>query len=344
MRRNLLPRLICPACLRAHADEAALRLVAPDRGTETDVVTGRLACPLCGKEYLVENGIAELLTDEAASARAATTAAWEDLARREAWLDPPPEYLDALPFPAALQYAPKDTITWDRHCRNFFEVLSKLDLSGKDVLDLAAGRCWSTKYLALRGARAVATDLMSHATLGLGAAESLMARSGVFFERVCCDMNSLPFATASFDGVFVSGSLHHTDDLDRAMGEIGRVCRDGGFLAMTNEPGSGPRARREHGDDKDRTGEHNYRTWRQLRALRRGGFRGARFYPDAYFGKKDDYCHSPFFHFLGRLTRRAYGMKVLLRGGIILLTARRKRRAGLDRAPRGVAPQSAKDS
>ena len=52
------------------------------------------------------------------------------------------------------------------------------------------------------------------------------------------DVQSLPFADASFDVVLALWMLYHVPDLDRGLGEIVRVLRPGGVLvAGTNAPG-----------------------------------------------------------------------------------------------------------
>jgi SAM-dependent methyltransferase len=47
------------------------------------------------------------------------------------------------------------------------------------------------------------------------------------------DVESLPFADASFDGVLLSGVIHHLPDPTRCIGEVFRVLRPGGrFVAF----------------------------------------------------------------------------------------------------------------
>lgn len=50
---------------------------------------------------------------------------------------------------------------------------------------------------------------------------------------------SLPFPDAFFDKAYTTMALHHFNDLDRALGEIARVLRPGGFFVVLEvEPGS----------------------------------------------------------------------------------------------------------
>ena len=46
------------------------------------------------------------------------------------------------------------------------------------------------------------------------------------------DGEHLPFADGSFDLVFSWGVIHHSSDMDRALGELVRVCRPGGKLVL----------------------------------------------------------------------------------------------------------------
>lgn len=46
------------------------------------------------------------------------------------------------------------------------------------------------------------------------------------------DAKLLPFSEASFDAVFCSGTLHHMEDPWRVLGEMARVARSGGRVAV----------------------------------------------------------------------------------------------------------------
>jgi len=92
------------------------------------------------------------------------------------------------------------------------------------ILDLAAGTGDFSK-LAVReypGTRAVAVDLTERML-------RLAKKSGVN-SAVCADAAALPFADASFHCVFVGYGLRNFPDLGRALSEIERVTRPGGWL------------------------------------------------------------------------------------------------------------------
>lgn len=66
---------------------------------------------------------------------------------------------------------------------------------------------------------------------------------GVCFDLVGCPLadfarengyNALPYADNSFDAVLIANALHIVPDLQKALGEIGRVLRSGGLLIAPN--------------------------------------------------------------------------------------------------------------
>src|SRR5581483_2142741 len=92
------------------------------------------------------------------------------------------------------------------------------------VLDLASGTGDFSTLVSdhYPGARSVAVDL-THRMLQL-------AKQRGVKEAVCGDAGNLPFADGSFDGVFVGYGLRNFPDLRRAVNEIERVTRPGGWL------------------------------------------------------------------------------------------------------------------
>lgn len=251
------------------------------------------------------------------------SAGWKKFAQREGWVQGDARYLDALPFSLANKLAPGDTLTWDRHARNFFRVLSHLDLQGKRVLDMGAGRCWSTKYLTLQGAACVAQDLVTDWGTGLESGKHYL-NEFVSFDRVRSDMNALPFAKESFDLVFASGSLHHTLDIQATLQETARILKKGGTLALANEQCSSPWGIEDiQRPDMPGINEHCYRTYRLFWNLRRAGFVSFEIIPDVYWLKKSDYAYSPLSE-LSRVHPFFTAVKLFLRGGVFNLIARKK--------------------
>lgn len=99
------------------------------------------------------------------------------------------------------------------------------------VLDVAAGTGDLSRELARQGLRAVATDL----------SYNMLAHARRVPDRVQADALSLPFATASVDGVTCGYALRNFTDLAATLTEVGRVVRPGGRISILEvaEPSSG---------------------------------------------------------------------------------------------------------
>ena len=92
------------------------------------------------------------------------------------------------------------------------------------VLDLAAGTGDFSVLVGERypGARAIPVDLTERMLV--------LARARGLEEAVCGDALRLPFPDASFDCVYIGYGLRNFPDLEKALREIGRVTRPGGWL------------------------------------------------------------------------------------------------------------------
>jgi ubiquinone/menaquinone biosynthesis C-methylase UbiE len=102
-------------------------------------------------------------------------------------------------------------------------------LRGKDVLDVGFGSGFSVQLFAEAGARVTGIDLTPWAV------ETTRRRLDAFGLDADVregDAEQLPFADDSFDLVFAWGVIHHSSDMDRALGELVRVCRRGGRVVI----------------------------------------------------------------------------------------------------------------
>jgi len=100
------------------------------------------------------------------------------------------------------------------------------DVVGRDVLEVGAGAGQCSRWLRVRGARSVATDVSAGM---LTAGRALDAATGVVVPALQADARALPFADASFDCVFTAfGALPFVPDPGRVHGEVARVLRPGG--------------------------------------------------------------------------------------------------------------------
>jgi ubiquinone/menaquinone biosynthesis C-methylase UbiE len=102
------------------------------------------------------------------------------------------------------------------------------DLTGKYLLDLGCGAGESSVYFARHGAHCIAGDYSSGM---LRATNALAQRYGVDIDTRKINAIKLEFANNTFDIVYASNILHHVD-ADKALHEIHRVLKPGGFACM----------------------------------------------------------------------------------------------------------------
>ncbi len=106
--------------------------------------------------------------------------------------------------------------------------------TGDRVLDLACGdgaySVWLAEQVGPSG-RVVASDL-NPAFLELTRERAERHRVGERVEAVRADVRSLPFASGEFDAAWCAHSLQSLPDPDHALGELTRVVRGGGVVAV----------------------------------------------------------------------------------------------------------------
>ncbi len=101
------------------------------------------------------------------------------------------------------------------------ELVARVFADAEAVLELGAGS--SPLVTELPARRKVACDLSAD-----------MLRAGTSSTRAVSDAQRLPFADASFDGVFCINLLEHAPEPELVVREAARVLRQGGrFLAVT---------------------------------------------------------------------------------------------------------------
>jgi ubiquinone/menaquinone biosynthesis C-methylase UbiE len=98
------------------------------------------------------------------------------------------------------------------------------------ILDLATGTGWTSRRVALRGARVTGVDIASGL---LDAAERHAALANLPITYRQGDAEALPFDDASFDAVISTFGVMFASRPEAAARELARVCRPGGRIAIT---------------------------------------------------------------------------------------------------------------
>ena len=101
---------------------------------------------------------------------------------------------------------------------------------GQRILDLATGTGWTSRLLAARGAKVTGVDIAAEL---IAAARMIGQSSGLAIEYEVADAEELPFPDASFDAVISTFGVMFASRPEAAAGEIARVCRKGGRIALT---------------------------------------------------------------------------------------------------------------
>ncbi|MGM0677414.1 malonyl-ACP O-methyltransferase BioC [Ectothiorhodospira marina] len=116
-------------------------------------------------------------------------------------------------------------------CSRLLERLQWVKLDPARVLDAGAGTGQGARGLRrmYRGGRVVALDLSPAMLRATARGAGWWRKPGL----VCADVESLPFAEASFDLIFSSLTVQWCNDLDRALAEFRRVLAPQGLLMFT---------------------------------------------------------------------------------------------------------------
>jgi len=246
-------------------------------------------------------------------------AGWHRFAADEQWSDPPDDYLLWLPRPR--QAIPSDTLHWEWHADSFDRGLNAVEVRGRFVLDLAAGRCWTTRWLAEQGADCVATDMVLTDHIGLKTGKRYIRHTGKFFERIACNLLDLPFADGTFDIVFGYAALHHCEDLPRAIREAVRVLKPGGDLVLAGEPVGRfyePVARRFR-RNAYQINETSPVLAEWIRPLKREGLERITLFKDPVFTTHSTDVFDRLFRPLVRCWDGFYRIKLLSLGGVLIV-------------------------
>ncbi|MBS3059660.1 MAG: class I SAM-dependent methyltransferase [Candidatus Diapherotrites archaeon] len=260
MRQSLLELIKCPNC-------GSEKFFAEEKKSDkSELREGSVKCRECSESFSVKKGILDLLINPSE----------EIVKEQKGWTQDESanvnskEFILSLPRPADKEHKE----WWQEQADNYEMVLKRLALRGNEtVLDVGAGRTWSTRGFAKKGCRAVGIDILREKFVGLECADYYLGGS-VFFERVLADMNALPFKAKSFDVVFSTATLHHSSNLNECFGEISRVLKKNGKVVLVNEPTRGVLESKEFKHELVDLGvnEHKYSLPEWLSAMKRNGF------------------------------------------------------------------------
>jgi uncharacterized protein YbaR (Trm112 family)/ubiquinone/menaquinone biosynthesis C-methylase UbiE len=220
MREDVLQYILCPHCRSPRFD---LTIAEKD---EREIREGKLSCPACNHHYPIHKGILNLLLNPSSAIQS----------EQKGWVEMLGETSEELVETMLQLPYYKDDI-WVTTAENYDQIMAQVDLTGKRVLDIGAGRCWSTRRMMMAGAsRAVAVDILEARFIGLETADIFLQHDGIYFERIMADMNDLPLCPASFDVVFMTSTLHHSSDPAECMRQVAKSLVPGGLAIVINEP------------------------------------------------------------------------------------------------------------
>lgn len=137
------------------------------------------------------------------------------------------------------------------------------------ILEIGADSGWSAARLS-RKHQVVALDISDHLFL-----RDFWLKKGYFFEAVQADMNQLPFKDETFDLVFASAAIHHSQNLEKVSSEIFRCLKSGGRFVFLREPMRGKRAKNDFAKLQKDLGvsENLYSKEQWQKAFQKAGFK-----------------------------------------------------------------------
>jgi ubiquinone/menaquinone biosynthesis C-methylase UbiE/uncharacterized protein YbaR (Trm112 family) len=260
MKQSLLEKISCPAC------DGIKFICTIQKEDENEIREGEITCQKCNAVFLIQSGILNLLVNPSEEI-ISEQKGWTTLEKAVTNND---EIMLSLPDAGG-----EHATAWQGQAANFHYIFSEIGLTGnEEVLDLGSGRCWSTRFFAQKGCRTVGIDILLTKYVGLLTSDVYIQNEKVYFDRICGDMNKLPFQDKKFDIVFVAATLHHSSYIQDALNEAARVLKPGGRLILTNEPVVDLFASKKLDCAEISCGinEHVFRLHEYLNSLKKAGF------------------------------------------------------------------------
>jgi len=260
MRKDLLNDIICP-----HCNTGSFRL-SIEKENKNEIRNGYIICNSCSEEYLINKGIPDFLVGNSKTLNDEQKG-WDRLKHAVENTD---ELMLSLPD---AQGQHKEC--WKGQADNFHYIFNKLNLSGNEkVLDLGAGRCWSTRFFSKKGCLSVGLDILLPKYIGLETSDIYIERENIYFERIRGSMDKLPFKRSIFDIVFMAATLHHSSNISKPLAEATRVLKDNGKLILINETVKGLLNRGNNCNPETEAGinENSYLLTKYIIELKKAGF------------------------------------------------------------------------
>jgi SAM-dependent methyltransferase len=209
MKPRLLEYLACPACHGALACDAGVARRTENSGDE--ILEGCLRCDACAVKFAIRGGVPRMLVPAPVPAGDATSRTstsfgylWEQTPARPAST---PSTYHFEKMAVALDLPGYTGLILDAGCGQGIDMFNHAQQAGHQVIgvELSEGGCETafTRTAGLPGAHVVQADL-----------------------------RRLPFADATFDGIYSYGVLHHVASPPSAAAELARVARPGAHVSV----------------------------------------------------------------------------------------------------------------
>lgn len=116
------------------------------------------------------------------------------------------------------------------------QLIKKYQPQGKKLLDIGCGNGISSIAFALNNYQVTAVEPDPSQTIGAGAIRQLVKHYNLSNVQVHeAFAEEIQFPPASFDIVYIRQAMHHAHDLDKFIGECGRVLKKGGLLITVRD-------------------------------------------------------------------------------------------------------------
>ncbi|MFC2159390.1 Trm112 family protein [Actinomycetota bacterium] len=202
MKKNLLELLICPTCQKNE-----LKLKSVEDTNNIEIREGEIQCNQCSEKFQIKDGILNLLLNPDKKI----------LDEQKGWnrLKEAVKNTDKLMLSLPDAYGDYEK-HWKGQAENFHHVFSGLNITGNEIiLDLGAGRCWSTRFFSKKGCYSIAQDVLLPKYVGLLTSDIYINNENTYFERICSAMEEIPFKDSTFD--FNDDLIHFTSNVNERL-------------------------------------------------------------------------------------------------------------------------------